>query len=393
MTYDWRITFPIEKAEQRADGFYLTGLASGPEIDTQGERMDKSLIHRFADQININGIPLTDRLPYRDAHSPDGVLRDLGWITRAWVTPESRLAVEVRLDEVNPAAMFLYRSALPVSEGGRGKQFGMSVAGKVINFKDEFLADIGKTVRTYLDVLLTEISNTTRPAWTPSFGSVLSKAIDDAAEAESLQERNLMSKTAEELAQETTTEASGETTEKADETAADAAATSTDSAAGDSTEKSGEESAEESTEKSEETTGSSDEDVEKAGRKVSTATANRLLGMYAEVGAALRDLGLIEADTDNNGTAEKADSDDEGETLSKSDEPTVADLLARVEELAKSNTELTAKVAELEQRPLTQVPPVIERAEAEVEDFSKSFANLDPAAKLRVAMAMATHGK
>lgn len=377
---NWRITFPIEKAEAREDGLYLTGLASGPEIDGEGERMERSLIHKFADQINARGgLPLTDKLVYRDAHAPDGVLRDLGWVTRAWVNEHGQLGVEVRLDDTNPAATYLFRQATPIEKGGRGKQYGMSVAGKVLDFVDEFIAEVGKTVRTYKDVVLTEISNTTRPAWTPSFGSVLSKAIDDAAGAESLQGVTVMT---DELTQETTTEASAdETTEKAAEETVETTDT---------------EATTETTEKAEEeTTESTDEDVAKAGRRVSAKDRDALLGAYNTFTSTLRDLGLIEADTNTEDSAEKADSEDEGDTVEKADEGTaIAALNARIDELVKSNTELTAKVAELEQRPATTLPPVIERADSdEVDDFRKSLADLDPAARLRVAFAAATGGK
>lgn len=387
----WRITFPIEKAEQRDDGLFITGLASGPEVDSTGERMDQSLIHKFADQINAQGgLPLTDRLVYRDAHAPDGVLRDLGWLTKAWVTERGQLGVEVRLDEDNPAAMFLYRAIR------RGKQYGMSVAGKVLDFADEFVAELGKTIRTYRDVVLTEISNTTRPAWTPSFGSVLSKAIDDTAEAESLLERNLME---EELTQETTEAPAAETektddqqndvefaeTAKADEGETDSATDTTDTA--DTTEKADE--ADEAV--------NDESDVEKAGRKVSASTAAKLVGIYNEWGTTLKELGLLE-DTNaaSNEPAEKADSEDNGDNVEKSEEETpseIAQLRAQNEELVRSITELTAKVQTLESN-RTIVPPVLERAESKAaEEFEKALSELTPAARLRVAMAAHTGGR
>lgn len=371
---NWRITFPIEKAERRDDGLYITGLASGPEIDSEGERMERSLIHKFADQINSGGgLSLDDRLVYRDAHAPDGVLRDLGWVTKAWVTDEGHLGVEVRLDELNPAATYLFRQL------DRGKKYGMSVAGKVLDFVDEFVSELGKTVRTYRDVVLTEISNTTRPAWTPSFGSVLSKAIDDAAEAESLAGVNHVDN--EELAQETT----AEETEKADEQLNDVEFVT------DSADTTGEEA-----EKAEETTESEDEDVEKAGRKFSQAAAAKLLGMYAEIGNTLAELGLIEDTSASNEPAEKADSEDNGADLEKSEDETpseIAQLRAQNEELVRSITELTAKVQELEKRQPTQLPPVIERADANKEEFEKALSELSPAARLRVAMAAHTGGR
>ena len=93
-TATFKYTFPIAKAEARTDGYYLTGYASGPEIDTEGERMAPEAIERFSEQINSTDDDT--RLVYRDAHAPDGVLRDLGEITKAWVTEKFHLGIEVR---------------------------------------------------------------------------------------------------------------------------------------------------------------------------------------------------------------------------------------------------------------------------------------------------------
>lgn len=188
MKVQFEYTFPIEKSEERPDGVYITGLATGPEIDEEGERIAPEAIAKFARQIEEManfGLPLT----YRDAHIKDGVLTELGEVTKAWLTPEFHLGVEVRLDvEDNPAALSLWKKIQ------KGKQYGMSVAGEVHDFADEFVSDVGRIVRTYKDVVLTEISNTTRPAWTPSFGTVLSKAIKDAESSDAAGDSTRMDK-------------------------------------------------------------------------------------------------------------------------------------------------------------------------------------------------------
>lgn len=169
----FRYTFPIAKSEQRSDGNYIIGYASGPEVDSEKERMAPEAIQAFSDQINSSSVD--HRLVYRDAHAPDGVLRDLGEITKAWINEKMHLGIEVKLDMENPAATYLWKQ---INE--KGKQYGMSVAGRVYDYIDEFVSEIGSVVRTYKSIMLDEISNTTRPAWYPSFGSVLAKSIKDA---------------------------------------------------------------------------------------------------------------------------------------------------------------------------------------------------------------------
>jgi hypothetical protein len=188
-TAPFRYTFPILKAEQREDGRYITGEASGPEIDATNERMSPECIVQFAQQITdmaAAGTPLV----YRDAHASDGVLRDLGEITRAWVDDRTHMGIEVKLEDGNPAADWLFNSITT-----KKRKWGMSIAGMVKDYADEFVAEVGKVIRTYKDVILTEISNTTRPAWTPSFGTVLSKAIDEAtaeSEGENVDEQDTL---------------------------------------------------------------------------------------------------------------------------------------------------------------------------------------------------------
>lgn len=173
-TASFRYTFPIAKSELRSDGgHYIIGYASGPELDSEMERMSPDAIKGFSDQINASSEEM--RLVYRDAHAPDGVLRDLGEITKAWVNDQMHLGIEVKLDMKNPASQYLWEQ---ITE--KGKQYGMSVAGRVMDYVDEFVAEFGKKIRTYKSIILDEISNTTRPAWYPSFGSVLAKSLKDA---------------------------------------------------------------------------------------------------------------------------------------------------------------------------------------------------------------------
>lgn len=371
----FKYTFPISKAEQRADGFYITGYASGPEVDTEGERMAPEAIERFAEQINSTDPDM--RLVYRDAHAPDGVLRDLGDITKAWVNEHFHLGVEVKLNMDNPAAEFLFKQI------GRGKQYGMSVAGHVVDYANEFVEEVGKNVLTYKNVVLDEISNTTRPAWYPSFGTVLAKSIRDAS-TDAPKEGNDV-----DPEKDNTTLPSTEDATKSNDAAGDTE---------DTTEKAADPAADESTEDTTEKTGeSTDEDVEKAGRKLSGATSAKLLGLFNSMQEELTSLGVIEVPADATDSEKSASGSDEDTTEKTEDagstEPVItrSDLDALAADLKKANE----RIAELEARPATQVPGVITDAtKAETEsELADYLAKASPSEKMRLAFALQTQGR
>src|SRR5690349_11436016 len=168
----YKFTIPVEKAESRDDGLYLVGLATGPEIDSQNERVHPNLIKKWTDQINSGEIEVM----YRDWHQKESSLADLGVVTKAWVDDENHMGVEVKLDEDHPTAVYIHKSIEK-----KGKKYGMSVFGKVISYADEYVAELKRNVRTFYDATLEEVSNTTRPIYTPSLGTVLAKAVTEAA--------------------------------------------------------------------------------------------------------------------------------------------------------------------------------------------------------------------
>jgi phage head maturation protease len=367
----FKYTFPISKAEQRADGYYIVGYASGPEVDSEGERMSTEAIARFAEQ--INSTDEDTRLVYRDAHAPDGVLRDLGDITKAWVTEKFHLGIEVKLDEDNPASMHLFKKLK------KGKQYGMSVAGHVVDYAMEYVSEVGKSVLTYKNVVLDEISNTTRPAWYPSFGTVLSKSIKDASIDAPLgvtvDEDELL-------------DTSVEDTEKSDESVEDTE---------DTTQKADEssESTDETTEKADE---SDEDDVEKSGRRFSNATSAKLLDLYNEMTTTLTDLGVIAAPEGEVTDSEKSASAAEEDTTEKTDATeTTVEMVTKSEldELAAALAKATERIAELEARPATAVPGVITDAtkKAAEDELAETFAKASPSEKMRLAFAARTGGR
>ncbi len=180
----FKYTIPITRASADDGELYIEGEASGPELDTFGTRIDVGLMERFVEQIQTR-VANQDPIAYRDTHGmgvtgDNGVLVDLGDLVAAAITPEDHLHVRVHLDKENPAAVFLHRKV------AAGKRYGMSIGGNVLSFKDEYSSDAGKIIRRFSDVVLDHIANTTQPSWTPSLGTVLTRAVDKALEGDNV---------------------------------------------------------------------------------------------------------------------------------------------------------------------------------------------------------------
>jgi hypothetical protein len=180
---------------------YLVGEASGPEPDTHGTMMDPKAILGFQKQI-LERVEAGNPLPYKDSHGKGiGVLEDLGWVMDAAVDDKFHLKVAVKLDDANPASAFLHNSIQ------RGRQYGMSVKGHVEDFAYA-KTDDGKRVMKLFNVVLTEISNTTRPSWVPSFGTILARSVDGESGENEMSEETPTAPAAVEQTTETPVEAS-----------------------------------------------------------------------------------------------------------------------------------------------------------------------------------------
>lgn len=180
----FKYTIPITRAVADGGELFLEGEASGPEIDTFGTRLAPSVVAGFAEQIAIRA-EMGDPIPYRDTHGQgvtgdQPVMADFGELVAATVTDEHHLRVRVKLDPENPAARFLHKQI------ERGKRYGMSIGGNVQDFKDEYVKESGRIVRTFTSVILDHIANTSQPSWTPSLGTVLMRAVDRALEGENM---------------------------------------------------------------------------------------------------------------------------------------------------------------------------------------------------------------
>lgn len=173
------------KSEDDSD-WVIMGIAAGPVPDSVGERLSPAAAEAVASQINRMPLPL------HDWHARNTILGlPIGEVYKAWVTPDGEVGIEARLDKTHTTAQMLRQKL------AEGKQFGLSIGGKVLEYKDEFEKSAGKKIRTFTNLVLDEISVTTKPFYQPSLGTVISKAIDEAQTASVDEGDNSLDNTAE----------------------------------------------------------------------------------------------------------------------------------------------------------------------------------------------------
>jgi hypothetical protein len=349
----FKYTVPIQKAFTGEDGkLRLTGAATGPETDLQGERIHPSLIDKWITQIN-SGEKI---VPYIDWHKRDTSMAELGFVEKAWKDESGHMWVDIVLDDDNPVAQYIHKSI------SKGKQYGMSVYGKVTRFADEVI-ETGKRVRTFYDSTLDEISNTTRPVWVHSFGTVLSKAVDEMSRTADgdksvANETETPGGNEEEVVTETTEIAVEKTTESGAATAPDTQATPEEAPA---------EAAPEVVEKA--IAGETKRDEKRLAK---------LVAQYNALGETLRESGLLESE--DAGAETKAE-----ETVVQKSETDEEDRFVRLE---KSIETLSATVLAIaENTPAGTAPGLLQKSENDSNPIDDLKAVEDPLERLRLAMA------
>lgn len=195
---EWSHVLTIEKSEYSDEGKWLIeGVVAGPNfVDEAGDEFLPDALTMIADHINRNPIPLMDW----HGKSAINTIRDaeLGEVQRAWIGDDGLLRVEAELDKDHETARWLRKKTDPtlLPEGKEPKKFGLSVKGVAQNVRP--ILEGGKFKRQIADLVPNEVSLTTRPYFQPSLGTVISKAIDEAAAAESVSagDKSTMSKDA-----------------------------------------------------------------------------------------------------------------------------------------------------------------------------------------------------
>jgi phage head maturation protease len=181
---EFKLTCDLRKAyeESSADGTkvkFISGLASGPQVDLEYEQQSKSVLKSFQKAIQ-EGMYLRSGehslIPLRSGHRTewDDIL---GYITKAELDDNYNLWITAELEPENPNAELLYKRLTQPKRDGRPVQLGLSVGGKVIRAGHEYNETTKSMIRTYYDVALKEISVVGQPAYPTAFCQAMEKSV------------------------------------------------------------------------------------------------------------------------------------------------------------------------------------------------------------------------
>lgn len=191
----FKITVPIENCYinksvdnngNEVEKRYITGLASGTELDRDTEMMAESALHAMREAIEFGIITEkgeVSQVPLYNEHRKE-TLEQLGWLTRAWLekserpdgTMISELWVEAELDDDNPRSQQLFKKLTTKGPKNRPVQLGLSISGKVTKAFKKFDPQIKKAVTVFEHIALGEVSVVTRPAYAGSYLDILEKS-------------------------------------------------------------------------------------------------------------------------------------------------------------------------------------------------------------------------
>ena len=136
------VTLPLIKAWTDEKGqMWVEGVASSTSLDRQRERMTKNAIAKMQQFAGI------DLLPSHGA----GPLEELGTVKECWVDNDS-FRVRAQLEEMSPRAVRLFKRL------AEGRQYGLSVGGRVTEAYWDFDQEAGERVKYIDDVVLDHVA-------------------------------------------------------------------------------------------------------------------------------------------------------------------------------------------------------------------------------------------
>jgi len=158
----------VEKSDGgEQDGLWLRVSASGPERDSDDERMSAGALEKMVGYVERgwNG----SRVPFLDGHYRDLMAAVLGDLYTPGIDENGHFGFDVKIDENNPFAVNLFNDVLT----GK-KKHGASIAGIIQNVEYEELGE-GRVGIVFNDVEIIEVSRTSWPSWRPSFITLLAR--------------------------------------------------------------------------------------------------------------------------------------------------------------------------------------------------------------------------
>lgn len=175
---DFTVEGEVVKAwtDQTTGERFIRGVASGVEVDRDGERVTKRAIRSMVDQINSGGVKLTS------AHQQDW-FTEFGDVVKGEHDPEThQLVIDTKLppEGVDPVADKAWNTT---SKGG--EPIGFSIGGKLRKAFYELDVDTGKRRKALDDIALRHVMLTKNPAYQHSFAEAVAKTFDgEPAQAE-----------------------------------------------------------------------------------------------------------------------------------------------------------------------------------------------------------------
>lgn len=175
-TPTFKLVLPIEKSfdtgEDNEKKYYVSGIASGPEVDHHNERMAESALRAMKEAIESSEIPL------RSSHKRDWEA-EIGTIVEAELDEQNNLWITAELDKDSSVAMDMYRKLNRAPKPGKKPlQLALSIGGKITEYSREWNAQKQKFVRVLKNIILEEVSVVGSGAYPPAFVEVIQKSLD-----------------------------------------------------------------------------------------------------------------------------------------------------------------------------------------------------------------------
>lgn len=167
----FRYWMTVEKTINQNGEIFVQGVATGPKVDADNEKMSDSVIRNFFNAIKEksqtnNPLPLTDGHP-----KGGGILAEIGEIVDAQILPNKDLFIKARLDANHPSTNVL------TDRIAKGKKYAFSIEGWLnAPRRTVFVKGSNQSVQEYTDLVPKSISITTEPSYLPSFLEVVKKA-------------------------------------------------------------------------------------------------------------------------------------------------------------------------------------------------------------------------
>jgi HK97 family phage prohead protease len=166
MHQDFRLTFNLPKTYKADDDHvYVEDIASGTEVDLTGERMSVEALKSMVESLK-SGL-----VEFRSEHSHEWDA-SIGEIVSLSLNDDNKLVYKAKLDLGYSKARDLVHAI------EKGRQLGVSIGASVIKAGMEWAEEVGKSVYTYFELALKEISVTGTAAYQYSWINQVTKSLD-----------------------------------------------------------------------------------------------------------------------------------------------------------------------------------------------------------------------